>query len=99
MFISFLYIATVKKRNEPKKRKPRRCLDRAIFDGYMFTTFANSTSPQRYLIVVSAECSNTLGDSADTHRRIKISTKLKSLCQTNIVKIIYAYNIHRAKHD
>ena len=27
LFISFLYIATVKKRNEPKKRKPRRHLD------------------------------------------------------------------------
>ena len=42
MFISFLYIATVKKRNEPKKRKPRRHLTGTIFDGFQVVAFANS---------------------------------------------------------
>ena len=50
MFISFLFVAGKKRRNEPKKRKTRRRLTRTIFDGFQVVAFANSL------------CSDTLGD-------------------------------------
>jgi hypothetical protein len=50
MFISFLFVAGKKRRNEPKKRKTRRHLTGTIFDGFQVVAFANSL------------CSDTLGD-------------------------------------